>query len=294
VAIAAFACILALPAAAQTRAGTLISNTANLDFVVDGAPQRTSSNASTLQVAELLGARLVPRVLRVTVVPGRLTPVPFTLTNIGNSSEAFCLSAEYDDGTVEGYAVDGDSDGLYDPAHDTMLDDGCTAPLEPGESINLLAFVRSLHGKLNTLTLIARPVIGPGRAEGTVLIGGSGSGGGQGRILISLIPQAEGDPTLVKSQSVLDPWGGSIPAHRAVVTYRLVATFPGFAADAVVTDPIPAGTAYVPGSLMLDDQPLSDAADSDAGGFDGTAIRVAFGDVLSAATHSIQFKVTIQ
>jgi uncharacterized repeat protein (TIGR01451 family) len=260
---------------------------------VDGAPQRTSSNASTLRVAELFGARLVPRVLRVTVVPGRLTPVPFTLTNIGNSRTSFCLSAEYDDGTVEGYAIDGDSDGLYDPAHDTILADGCTAPLEPGESINLLAFVRSLHGKLNTLTLIARPVIGDGSAEGIVLIGGNGTGG-QSRILISLIPQADGDPTLVKSQTVLDPWGGSIPAHRAVVTYRLVATFPGFAADAVVTDPIPAGTAYVPGSLMLDDQPLSDGADGDAGGFDGTAIRVALGDVLSAATHSIQFKVTIQ
>ncbi len=272
-----------MPAAAQTRAGTWITNTALLDYSMDGAQEQVSSNPSALQVAEVISSRIVMRTLRVAVVPGRLTPLPFTLTNTGNSRHAFCLSAEYPDGTVEGFALDGDSDGLYDPAHDTMLPDGCTGELEPGESIDFLAFFRSRLGTVHTLTLFARSETG-----GT-------TGTGPATAIATIEPIAEGgDPTLTKSQSVLDPWGGAIPAHGAVVTYTLVASFPALTANAAVTDPIPAGTRYLPGSLMLDGTALSDAGDGDAGSFDGTGIRVALGDVPAATTRSIQFKVTIQ
>ncbi|MBB4839225.1 putative repeat protein (TIGR01451 family) [Sphingomonas kyeonggiensis] len=252
---------------------------------MDGAPEQVSSNPSTLQVAEFIGSRIVARALRMAVVPGHLTPLPFTLTNIGNGRQAFCLSADYPDGTVEGFAIDGDSDGLYDPAHDRMLPDGCTEELEPGQSVDFLAFFRSRLGTVHTLTLIAHPKGSSGGSIGT----------GPVSTVVTIEPMAGGgDPTLTKSQSVLDPWGGTIPAHGAVVTYTLVATFPGLTANAAVIDPIPAGTRYLPGSLMLDGTALSDASDGDAGSFDGTGIRVALGDVPAATTHSIQFKVTIQ
>lgn len=279
---AVLCCACATAASAQTRAGTVITNTARLDYSLDGVQEQVSSNPSTLQVAAFIGSRIVARQMRMAVVPGRLTPFPFTLTNTGNAPQAFCLTADYPDGTVEGFALDGDSDGLYDPAHDPMLVDGCTDVLEPGQSIDFLVLFRSRLGTFHTLTVIAHPK------------GGGTTGTGPTSVVVPITPSAGGDPTLTKNQSVLDPWGGSIPAHGAVVTYTLVATFPGLTANAAVTDPIPAGTRYLPGSLTLDGTTLSDAGDGDAGSFDGTGIRVALGDVPAAATHSIQFKVTIQ
>ncbi|MEI9849934.1 MAG: hypothetical protein WDN24_02545 [Sphingomonas sp.] len=58
--------------------------------------------------------------------------------------------------------------------------------------------------------------------------------------------------------------------------------------------PSPPGTDYVPGSIRLDGTALTDAADADAGSFDGAGVRVALGDVAAPATRRIEFQVKIQ
>jgi uncharacterized repeat protein (TIGR01451 family) len=82
--------------------------------------------------------------------------------------------------------------------------------------------------------------------------------------------------------------------HGAIVTYRLVASFPASTRGVAIDDPIPAGTDYVPGSLTLDDRTLSDTSDGDAGTANTTSIRVALGDIAANATRTIQFSVKIQ
>ena len=87
----------------------------------------------------------------------------------------------------------------------------------------------------------------------------------------------------------------------SVITYTLEARFTDAVSGARIADPIPAGTAFVPGSLTLDGAPLSDAADDDAGRFDaaggtaqGPGIAVALGQVAAASVHVVQFKAKIQ
>jgi hypothetical protein len=60
-----------------------------------------------------------------------------------------------------------------------------------------------------------------------------------------------------------------------------------------VSDPVPAGTTYKPGSLTLEGAPLTDAADADSGSFTGAAVNVALGTVAAGATRTITFQVKI-
>ena len=72
----------------------------------------------------------------------------------------------------------------------------------------------------------------------------------------------------------------------------------GTALDVVVTDPIPAGTVYRPGTLFLNDTPLTDAADSDAGDVSELlqgAVTIALGDMTSdTSTQRISFQVALE
>jgi hypothetical protein len=66
------------------------------------------------------------------------------------------------------------------------------------------------------------------------------------------------------------------------------------ASAARIEDPVPAGTRYVPDSLMLDGALLSDAADDDAGQADNATIAVTLGDIAVAGVRTVQFQVQIQ
>ena len=104
---------------------------------------------------------------------------------------------------------------------------------------------------------------------------------------------------ILKTATVRDPHGGTQPVRGAVVTYELAvsAEGTGTADGVVITDAIPLGTTYNPGSLALDGRPLTDAADGDAGDVgDSTpgTLTVALGDLApNAPGTTISFSVTI-
>jgi len=62
----------------------------------------------------------------------------------------------------------------------------------------------------------------------------------------------------------------------------------------VISDMIPEGLAYVPGSLTVDGQAVTDGADDDAGDVTDGKVTGHFGDVLDTDTHQIEFLVTVQ
>jgi uncharacterized repeat protein (TIGR01451 family) len=102
--------------------------------------------------------------------------------------------------------------------------------------------------------------------------------------------------SLSKSVTLADPYGGSsaVPGSMARFTITATVSGSGSVAGLVVTDAIPAGTTYAPGSLALDGNPLTDAADADAGtGNDAQGIRVELGTVAGGTVHTITFDVAI-
>ncbi len=298
-----------LPAAAQTRPGTVVTNTAAVAFTLDGEDRRVASNSVTLTVAERLDIMLAPGGTAPVLAPPGIA-LGLVLTNGGTGREAFVVSAAptVAGATVTGIAVDVDGDGRFDPAVDTLLA-GATPPIAPGEALHLLVLVSPVSGAEATdgaITVTARAATTAGTPANAVA--GAGDDGSEAVIgttgatatvtlpfaasTAAILPLTSA-PTLAKTQSVRAPDGSAQPVAGAVVTYTLVASFPGATAGARIDDPIPAGTRYVPGSLTLDDAVLTDAAGDDAGELAGAGIAVTLGDVPAAAIRTVRFQVRL-
>ena len=296
-------------AQAQVVAGTVITNVASLQVPgAGGAEQTIASNPATLTVGEVLDvalARTGGATGPIAADTGAVAAVG--LTNRGNGSEAFVVAAAPADASVRVrlVAIDVDGDGRFDPQRDHVLgDDRLTPPVAPGATLALLVVLDPAGtGAVDTtLAVTATAATGSG-APGTVFAGrGDGGGdaltGSTGAVAHLAIPiggdPAAAAPRFEKTQSVVAPDGSAAAVRGSVITYTLTATFAGRTAGARIHDGVPTGTAYVAGSLRLDGATLTDAADADAGGFDGTAIDVALGDVPAAARRAVMFQVKIQ
>jgi hypothetical protein len=298
--------ILTGTASADTRAATSITNVATLTASGADGDRTVRSNPVVLVVAERLDVALArPDDSRIDVTPDGVA-VPLLLTNRGNGREAFDVTALPSDDTakVRLIAIDRDGNGRFDPAIDPVLAAGRTAEMEPGEVLRLLVVVDPAGTPVtaSALTATARAATGSG-PEGTMFAsrGDAGSdaitGASSARADIAVPIGADAGPaapTLFKSQRVRAPDGSANPVSGAVVTYRLEARFPAASTAVRIDDPVPQGTVYVPGSLILDTVRLSDADDGDGGRADDAGISVVLGDIAAAGTRTVAFQVTIQ
>lgn len=304
--------------AAGTLAGTSIENTATVSFDLGGTPVVTTSNTTTLTVAELLDVDVTLLSATVTVSAGATQQeLVFRVTNTGNGPEPFSLLGEsvltgddFDPSPASPF-IYFDTDGSGDlSAGDTPYVPGSNDPLLAPDASIVVLVVNDIPGTATNgqrgrsqLTAVAGTGTG---APGTVFAGQgeggvdavAGTSGGDdeafGEYVVSDISLAA-----VKSQAVVDPFGGTRPVPGARVAYQVVitATGTGTATGAVFSDLVPAGTTYVPGSLSLDGTSLTDAADADAGQFIASpapAVRVALGDLAQAdGPRTVRFEVTI-
>lgn len=294
------AVVLSPHASAQVAAGTTISNVARVNFQVAGTARTIVSNAISLTVGERLDVTLT-LARPVAIESGPIAVVAVTLTNTGNGTEAFDVTGILAPGgaAVGALAIDADGDGRLGPG-DTALPNGRTPVLAPGQSLPLVV-IADAGASNQAVTIAAAAATGNG-APGTAFAG-RGDGGGDAvtgttsaRATLS-VPLTGADApavTLQKQQSVVAPGGGTTPVRGATITYTLTARFDGAVRAAVVADPIPAGTSYVPGSLRLDGIALTDAADADAGALGGGEVQVTLGDVAQPVRRTISFQVTIQ
>jgi uncharacterized repeat protein (TIGR01451 family) len=303
--------------AAGTLAGTDIVNVAQATYDAPGggAPVTIDSNTVTIKVDELLDVTVVSS------DPGDVTTAPglaaqlltYQVTNSGNGSEAFTLAADTAmpgdefDTTFEQIILDTNGNGVYDPGVDTIYAAGTNDPvLAPDESVTLFILSTTPESTSDSdraeIQLTALANTGTG-TPGT-LFAGLGDGGGDA-VVGSTGADAEASGffvvqatqvTLVKSATIIDPFGGSDPVPGAVILYQLVATTSGTGdlANLAVSDDIPADTSYKSESITLEGAPLGDAeSDGDAGSFDGDSIAVALGTVPGGQTRTITFQVTI-
>ena len=303
--------------AVGTAAGTNITSVATVDYSIGGAPTTTNSNATTVVVAELLNVTMALQSPTVSVAAGASNKaLLFLVTNSGNSLEAFTLTGESVlvgddfDPTPAAPFIYFDSDGSGDLSPgDTPYVAGSNDPQLAADGSVAVLLVNNIpaslpDGEYGRSELSATSNTGTG-APGAVLPG-QGSGGvdvviGTSGGEVAVFGQyLIGDILLsaVKSQAVQDPFGGSQPIPGAAIAYQIVvtATGTGTALGAAFTDPIPANTTYVAGSLRLNGAPLTDSVDGDSGSFALSPARVAvsLGDLTTAAgPQTIDFRVTI-
>ncbi len=318
-AVLAVVLILANPAAqaAGTVAGTDIANTAEVTFELGGTTVTQSSNTVTLTVAEILDVDVLLQSSTRSVQAGATDQaLLFTVTNTGNGTETLNLAGLSNlpgddfDPTLAAPAIYFDSDGSGDlsPADVAYNPGGNDPNLAPDESVDVL-LVNDIpaglaDGSRGLSELRATAATGSG-APGT-LLSGQGDGGLDALIGTSGATAADvgeyvvGDVALdvVKSASVADPFGGTLPVPGATITYavQITATGSGVAVASAFSDLIPSNTTYVAGSITLNGASLSDGGDTDAGEFIAAPaqVAVALGDLSAAdGPQTVQFQVTI-
>jgi uncharacterized repeat protein (TIGR01451 family) len=315
-AAAATATVFAAPAdAAGTAAGTAISNVATATYdLPNGGSGTIQSNTVTLKVDELIDVTVAWRdpsdVLGAAGAAAQV--LSFTVTNGGNGTEAFGLGTVANlggddfDPTIGAVILDTNGNGAYDPGVDTVYVAGANDPqLAPDQSVTVFVLstlpLAANDGNRGRAQLTATSKKGTG-TPGTSFAGlGQGGGnavvgatGGKG-LADGWYKVQKAAVAFVKSAAVADPFGGTTQVPGAIITYTLAATISGTGslANLKVSDTVPAGTTYKPGSITLDGAVLTDAADGDAGTFSSSGIAVSLGTVASGATRTITFKVKI-
>ncbi len=300
--------------AAGTAAGTTISNTATATYTdAGGATVSVPSNQVNVRVDELLNVTVA------TADPGDIAALPgatsqalsFTVTNTGNGTEAFRLTpinaigGDAFDPTTTSLVID-NGNGVYDPGIDIVYAAGSNDPiLAPDTSVRIFVLstvpASATDGQRGQTDLTATAVTGSG-APGTSFAG-QGQGGGDAVIGLSTALGRDRGYYIVsaatvaflKSASVLDPFGGTKPVPGAIITYTLVATVSGTGtlANLAASDPMPASTTYVPGSITSQSVAITDLTDSDAGEFAANKVLIRFGTVPGGQTRTVTFKVRI-
>lgn len=304
--------------AAGTPVGTVIQNTATVDFDLGGTPVTLQSNVTTITVVERVDVAVTLQSPQTVVSPNDTSrALLFTVTNLGNGTEAFTLAI---DSVLPGDDFDPQPSAtpIYfdtDGSGDLNVGD---QPYAPGTNDPLLAADESVNvfivndiagtvsnGDLGTSRLIATSATGTG-APGTVFAG-QGDGGVDAVIGTSGGEQQADGEYLVSdvaisvnlAQAVSDPFGGSTPVPGATITYTITiqVTSTGTATASVVRDPIPTYTTFVPGSITLNAGAVSDATDADAGEYDTTGapmIVVRLGNLIQAdGVQTISYQATI-
>ncbi|MEM6857708.1 MAG: hypothetical protein AAF559_07540 [Pseudomonadota bacterium] len=294
-------------------AGTLIENTATATYEDGDASRTVTSNTVTVRVDELLDVTVTSLDSGSQAVGPGQSVLSFEITNQGNGPEAFELIANPNvggnefDTVVESIAIDSNGNGVYDPGVDVILTSQEVTPiLGADETITVFVIVNVpsdvADQQESDVELTAAAVTGNG-APGTIFAG-QGEGGGDAIVgtttalsaatgsLVSRVSSLE----LTKSVTLLDPFGGESAVPGSIATFTLVASVAGSGSldDVTVTDAIPAGTTYAPGSLVLDSAPLTDASGDDAGeAANSSGISVDLGNLDAGGTHTITFDVTI-
>lgn len=302
----------AAPAAATgVPAGALIENTATATYTANSTTQSVDSNTVTFTVDEVIDVASASQ--ESGPVSATTTAVlRFKITNTGNGPEAFTLTANPAvtgnafNATVTGLAVDVNANGVYDAGVDTALTNGATSQVlaadGPLDVLVLVSIPASAPANaISRVELTATATTGTG-AAGTLFAGAGVSGGDAvvGATTGAATAQAtltvnKTTVTLAKSATIADPFGGARPVPQAVITYSIVAnvTGTGTATGLAISDAIPAGTTYRPGTLTLEGAALTDGADADAGTGSATGIAVQLGDVAAGGIRTVTFQVRI-
>ena len=288
--------------AAAPPAGSKIGNQASATYInASGDTISVTSNKVETIVQQVAGLTLVTDNTE-TVAPGGKVFLPHTLTNEGNGTDAFELTAtEVVGGPFDFTNITIFPDANFDGVADSTTPITVTPTLAAGESFGFVieATVPSgaAVGDSETIDVLAESQFSTGTA-GVVTAANTDT------VTISDGPVTE----IVKAMTVADTSGDGVTGPGDTVTVTLTYSSTGLAAadNLVITDQLDAFLTYVPASGTWSDSaaPLSDALDgyelANGNGFqinysyDGTdTVEFQIDSVPRGRTATVTFEATI-
>ena len=319
---------------AGTSAGTVISNTATVNYNVGASALSATSTPVTVTVQEVIRATLEAKDAgkTKTVAPSQSSAAfKFELTNTGNGNESFLinqsnLNGDEFDVTFDAIYVDTDGDGIFEPGTDDLL--YTAAALNPDETITLWvaskdfpnsqangdgadilvsALSKTFDDAGNNNPAIGDLVAGQGDSGTDAIHATSGNANDQARFVMdtSAITVTINKQIINVDNGLANNSDTAIP--DAEVTYRLTIAVEGTgdANNVVVTDPLPSELVLkdgiASGVITVDGADLTAANDADIATYDPTVspklITVDFGTITAgtpAVTRTIEFITVIQ
>ncbi len=271
--------LIAPSAGAQTPAGTQISSRALVSYEDPSGLQYTAeSNTLVLIVAQAAGVDI--EAPRSTIGdPGTTVVFSHTVTNIGNATDSVMVGATSRVGWPTRVHLDANADGALD-AGDPQIVGPIT--LSMGEAAPLLLAVdvpgtAAVRGTVDTIAVTAM----------------STTDGAASDALQNVLTIRDVGIVVTLSKVVDRPSATTGDILTYTISYAVVGS--GKADSLVITDPIPLGTSYVPGTMRWNAAPLTDTDGDDAGFFDVVANRVVFrpGTVFGGDSGTVTFQVRV-
>jgi len=325
--------LFAAPAfATGTVAGTVIDNTATLDYSVAGVPAAPVTSApATLVVDELIELTLTWQDGSAVAVstPDVDDALTFLLTNTGNGDEAFGLTRNnavagdnYDptngtsgaifleSGLAPGFQASGaNADTLYvpgsndpnlapDAAQIIYVVSNTPSALANGNTGSVRLDVASLTPGAagsppgTSLSAASSPALAGGKRIAVAVVG---AGNAQARAVGTYVVGGLSVIVTKTVLSIVDTHGGNSLEPGATITYRVLMTLSGAgtADNLVITDPLPAEVTYVTNSILVNGAARTDAADADNAQFSANTVSVSLGSTPAPATVTVDFRATL-
>ena len=312
-----------------TPAGTVINNTLTVNYKINNAPQQTLTRSTNFVVDRVINMVVTKNADVNTAPTSSNVALSFLITNTGNASVRFALSAvskatnTWSMNNVRIYR-DNNSSGIWD-AGDTLYSDASTfgdlasdvsavvlivadtpAVVEMGQaSLYDLVATAVDAGTLN----VSIPTAGTETSGiDTVFLDATGSAVGDGERdgkhsaagsfgVIATALSVNLSKTVVK---ITDQWGSNLAIPGATLRYKIAATTTGSgtANNVVISDPLSENTTYIANTLRLNDTILTDTADGDAGTVqiaEPNVVTVKLGSLTSSSpVQTITFDVKIK
>lgn len=273
-------------------AGTPVTNQASFTYKAGATTINALTNGLTLFVGTASAMDVATAQTVASGDPGSTVVYPLTFANNGNSADTIDITAISSSGFAWVFWFDANGDGVVGPG-DTLLTDTDgdgkidTGSIPAGE----------------TKRVIAVTTIPAGTANGTVDTATfTGTSSNDGTVTDSVtVTTTVSAPALAMTKTV-SPAGAQPPGAELTYTVTLTNHGVGIADNVFVTDPIPARTTYVPGSLKFGPSAATlaaktDADDADKAKFDSGSRAVIVGGtgykLGAGASLVVQFKVTI-
>jgi len=304
--------------AAGTDAGAIITNTATATFddPTTGNTGSTSATAPDITVAELINVNVTAEnTVPVETQPGDANQVlEFTVTNTGNGTEAFTLTADnlpgddFDTDNVTVY-LDTNNDGVFNSGDQPVTAD---VVLDADESATVFIVgnipATAATGQQSELELTATSAT-PGAATSApgTLLPGQGTNTPAGAVVGTAVTDTDTGTFVVGAlivdayvdldksiESRVDPFGGTTDIPGTVVTYLITATaVNGDVNNLVVADSIPLSMTLVENSVTINGAPKTDVAGDDEVDVAGSDVSVDLGTLTENTTVEIRLQAEI-
>ncbi|HEX8143455.1 MAG TPA: SdrD B-like domain-containing protein [Pyrinomonadaceae bacterium] len=296
---ASMAAVLGRPADEPTAAGTLISNRAEATYEDEaGASYGTVSPTISVTVLSVSTLVVTPDETQSSEALGpneRVTRL-FRICNTGNTPDLYTITrAEVNaPATISALLFDTDASGtVNDSDQPIQVGQSLSPRVRQGTCTGVLAVIDSndsapqstLAIRLTARSNVVAAANGTGEDSGTII-----NVIGQGSMLSS--PE---NPSLPPLKTV-NGSGQAIVAPGNPFTYIIAFRNHGdvTAHQVVVSDELPAGIEYAPGTLRLDERLLTDADDADEGNFKEGRVRLLLQQVEPGQLVKISFRATIK